>query len=81
MTNICSYYQAHVLVEKTWFIVGVFRNEDHIAFERTSDDRHDILEFFVPKDQEADFLTLIGMLQKRGYILSLEKLPNRLEAN
>ncbi len=76
----CSYYQARVRVEKTWFIVGVFRNEDHIAFERTLDGDHSILEFFVPVDQEQNFLQIIQSLQKRGYIYSCERLENRLIA-
>jgi len=73
----CSYYQARVLKEKTWFVVGMFRNEDHVAFERTMDGRPEILEFFVPESQETEFLWLMQALQKRGYVLGLEKLKNR----
>ena len=73
----CLYYQAQVNIEKTWFVVGIFRNEDHIAFERTLDNDHSILEFFVPPDQESDFLKIIKALKNRGYLFSCEKLDNR----
>ena len=77
----CAYYQALVDRQKTWFVVGVMRNEDHVAFERTLERQSEILEFFVPHDQEQAFLTLMEMLKKSGCVFSLKKQPNRYERN
>lgn len=75
----CEYYQARVKRETTWFVVGCFRNEDHIAFERTLDKQSEILEFFVPKGQEFFFLDLMSYMKRKGYVLQLEKHANRME--
>lgn len=75
----CEYYQARVNVRRTWFIGGVFRNEDNIVFERTLDNTNDILEFFVPSGCEEEFLFLIDYLIKNKYVYSCKKLPNRLQ--
>jgi|WetSurMetagenome_2_1015567.scaffolds.fasta_scaffold1198522_2 hypothetical protein len=77
MKQCCSYYQAKVDKEKTWFVVGTFRNEDHVAFERAIEGQTEILEFFVPQDQEDYFLILIQRLKEMGYILWFEKKDNR----
>lgn len=74
----CQYYQAVVNVTKTWFIGGFFKSEDYVAFERTIDGTNNVIEFFVPVDQEEFFLELMGYLQRNGYIDTLEKMPNRL---
>lgn len=74
----CQYYQALVNVRKTWFIGGVFRNEDYVAFERTLEGTNDIIEFFVPGSQEEEFLFLMNYLIKEGYVYKLDKMPNRL---
>jgi len=73
----CSYYQAGLVVEKTWFVVGALRNEDHLAFERALENQTDILEFFVPVSQEACFVDLMQHFQSKGYITWLEKKTNR----
>ncbi len=73
-----EYYQAIVDVPYTWFVFGVFRNEDNLVFERTVEGSPNILEFFVTKDQEAEFLHVMDYLVKGGYILSVEKKVNRL---
>lgn len=75
----CQYYHVGVQKEKTWFIVGCFRNEDHVAFERTLAGNHDVLEFFVPKGQETFFLDMMGYMQEKGYVHWIEKKPNRME--
>lgn len=75
----CSYYQVGLPIEKIWFVVGVFRNEDHIAFERAMPNQPGVLEFFVPTGQEAAFVELIKILQSKAYVLWCEKKPNRLE--
>ncbi len=74
----CLYFQAKINVRMTWFIGGVFRNEDYVAFERTLSGSNDILEFFVPPAQEKTFLFLIDYLCRNGYVYSINRLPNRL---
>lgn len=73
----CEYYHARVNVRKTWFIGGVFRNEDNITFERTLPDTNEVLEFFVPAGQEEEFLFLMEYLKNNNYVYSYEKLQNR----
>lgn len=75
----CSYYQAHIPREKAWFLVAVFRSYEHLAFDRTIDKERSIFEFFVPVDLEHYFLELMHMLQQRGAVGELQKLPNRLK--
>ncbi len=75
----CLYYQATVQVTTTWFVIGSFRNEDHVAFERTPEGQNSVLEFFVPESQEATFLGVMGYMLDNGYVLKLEKLPNRYQ--
>lgn len=75
---LCEYYQAIVDVPNTWFVFGVIRSEDNLAFERTIEGNPSLLEFFVTKGQEAEFLDLMNYLINLGYILSIEKKPNRL---
>ena len=75
---LCEYYQAIVDVPYTWFVGGVFRNEDNLVFERTVDGRKDLLEFFVTKDQEPEFLDLINYLVTVGFVISFEKQTNRM---
>lgn len=74
----CQYYQALVNVPKTWFIGGIFRSQDYVAFERTLEGTNDIIEFFVPASQEESFLSLMEYLVKHGYVYKFEKMPNRL---
>ena len=75
----CQYYQAVVNVAKTWFIGGFFKSEDYVAFERTINGSSDVIEFFVPEDQEEFFLELMSCLQRNGYVDRFEKMPNRLQ--
>ncbi|MFH1832014.1 MAG: hypothetical protein ABH827_04425, partial [bacterium] len=75
----CQYYQAHILKSKAWFISGIFRNEENIAFLRALNNDSNIFEFFVPTESEPDFLKYMSYLLKHGYIFSLEKLPNRIQ--
>ena len=73
----CSYYQAKVKKDTTWFVTGTLRNEDHWVFDRTLDVENDLMEFFVARDFEEKFLDLAGYLLEEGYISNLEKLENR----
>lgn len=76
----CNYYLAKSIKEKTWFVVGCFRNEENLVFERTLDTTDSSLEFFVTPDLEAQFLKIMEYLQKNGYVLELKKLENRLKS-
>lgn len=76
----CNYYLAKSLKEKTWFVVGCFRNEENLVFERTLNTSDSSLEFFVTPDLEDQFLKIMEYLQKNGYILELKKLENRLKS-
>ena len=75
----CEYYQARVNVPFTWFIGGVFRNEDNLVFERTLGECADVLEFFVTKEQEAELVDLLEYLVSQGYVISFKKSQNRLQ--
>jgi hypothetical protein len=75
----CNYYLAKSCKEKTWFVVGCFRNEENLVFERTLDKTESLLEFFVTPECEEQFLKIMEYLQKTGYILELKKLENRLK--
>lgn len=75
----CEYYQAIVDVPYTWFVGGCLRNEDNLVFERTLEDRPELLEFFVTKEQEQEFLSIMNYFIKLGYVISFEKKDNRLK--
>jgi hypothetical protein len=75
----CNYYLAKSLKEKTWFVVGCFRNEENLVFERTLDTNNSTLEFFVTPELEEQFLKVMGYLQKNGYIIEIQKIENRLK--
>ncbi|MBD3231651.1 hypothetical protein GF322_03235 [Candidatus Dependentiae bacterium] len=75
---LCEYYQVKTQKVKTWFVVGCFRNEDNLAFERTLDLQNSILEFFVPPNYNDQFLNIINWLINKKYILNIKKMENRL---
>lgn len=74
----CEYYQALVNVRYTWFIGGIFRNDDALCFERTAEKNSEIIEFFVPACQEEEFLFVMQYLLDCNYVYRLEKKLNRL---
>ena len=74
----CQYYQVTTNKPKTWFVVGCFRSEENLVFERTLDKQKSILEFFVTPECEKRFLSVINYLKKHGYVLECEKRENRL---
>jgi hypothetical protein len=76
----CSYYQAHVVKEKCWFMAATLRSFEHIAFDRTLDPKKSIFEFFVPQGLEGSFLEIMAYYQQIGLITNLSKLPNRLSS-
>lgn len=73
-----EYYEVKTNRSKTWFVVGYFRSEDNLVFERTLDKKNSVLEFFVPKGYEEKFLRIIETLKKQGYVLDSQKKENRL---
>ena len=78
--NIYSeYYVADVLKEKTWFLSACMRGEENVALARALEGKKNVFEFFVPKDQEEDFLRVMEELKSRGVVLSLEKKENRIK--
>lgn len=73
----CKYYQAKVNVTTTWFVMGIFRAEDGVAFERTLEHAHEQLEFFVPHEYEERFIEIMNALQQQGHIITFSELANR----
>lgn len=73
----CSYYQATVNVSTTWFVTGIFRADECVAFERTIEHSNNLLEFFVPGGYEEQFVFIMNALTEQGYVHAFNKLPNR----
>jgi hypothetical protein len=76
--NLCLYYQAHVVPRECWYFVAIMRSFEHLCFDRTYNVEQSIFEFFVPADQQQDFLELMSYFQKRGIIQRFEQYENRL---
>ncbi len=74
----CHYYQATVARTTCCTFVSIMRSFDHLVFDRTCDCTHHIFEFFVPPDNETDFLTIMKIMQQHGWANNVCKLPNRL---
>ncbi len=74
----CSYYQAYVNQQQSWFVVAALKGYDHMSFDRTHDTPSSLFEFFVPQDMENVFLSVIKRLEKMGLITDLKKIENRL---
>lgn len=74
----CSYYQAYVDREHSWFVVAALKGYDHLSLDRTLDPQTSLFEFFVPSAQEELFLHVIDRLQEKKLLHDLQKLPNRL---
>jgi len=75
----CSYYQAHVERELSWFVTASLRSYEHVAFDRTLDPSTSLFEFFVPQSTEKYFLTIMDYFQSCGLVHNLQKLENRLQ--
>ena len=65
--------------KQTWFVLGIIRNEENVAFERSIDKAKGILEFYVPTECEPQFIRIINILKNDGYITNITKQRNRLE--
>jgi len=74
----CEYYQALIRKEDCWFLVGVLRSFEHVAFDRTLDKEKSLFEFFVPATTEPFFLQIMDYLKAEGIVSDLKKMPNRL---
>lgn len=78
MSFYCEYYQARFLKEKTWFVVGCLRAESNLVFDRATAEDPQVFEFFVPPHREMEFLAVMNIFEKKGYVFSLEKKLNRM---
>ena len=76
----CSYYHAQIVAKDLWFLTGCLRNAGSFTLERTIDKENSILEFFVPRDQEDEFVSFMEHFKQRGIVVWFEKKENRLEA-
>jgi len=74
----CLYYQAQVKKEFCWFLVGVLKSYEHMAFDRTIDKQKSIFEFYVPPKMQKYFEDLMAYFKKEGIITSIEQKENRL---
>lgn len=72
------YYQAQVKPETCWLFTGILRSYEHLVFDRTLDVAQSVFEFFVPPLNEAEFVELMRVLEKKGLVCDLTRLPNRL---
>lgn len=75
----CEYYQGILRRDKIWFVTGCLRNQDNVAFDRALEKKNNLFEFFVPTGYESDFLALMEFFSRKGYLISLEKKPNRIQ--
>lgn len=76
--SLCLYYQAKINLPLTWLFVAAIRSCEHMCFDRTIDVSQGTFEFFVPRDQEHDFLSFMQKMQQLSLVSGLQKLPNRL---
>ena len=74
----CLYYQAHVNRKLVWFLVGILKSYENMAFDRTIDKENSIFEFYVPEDMKSYFEHLMDYFIKEGIMSDLKTLPNRL---
>jgi 4-hydroxyphenylpyruvate dioxygenase-like putative hemolysin len=74
----CCYYQARLNRTKSWFLVAVLRSFEHLVFDRTLDKEESLFEFFVPNNNEPYFLEIMEYMQQQGFVLEVNKMPNRL---
>jgi len=74
----CLYYQAHVKKERCWFLVGILRSFEHLAFDRTIDKKNSTFEFYVPQNMKKYFEELMNYFLKEGVITYFEPMENRL---
>ena len=74
----CLYYQAIVSRPDAWFVVATLKTFDHLVLDRTIDVAKSLFEFFVPHQQNKQFLEVMRSFEARGMVTNLCQLPNRL---
>lgn len=76
----CSYYQTHIDKKHHLFLVGALKFYEHMCFDRTIDAESGLFEFFVPQDQEAQFLKIMERMKEKNIVTDLKKMDNRLSS-
>jgi len=79
MNQYCLYYQAHVPPKQCGIFVALMRSFEHVCFDRTFDVATSIFEFFVPADQQDEFLEFMQFCTNKNLIAQFKGLPNRLK--
>lgn len=80
----CLYYQAEIVINKVWFLTSILKSFEHLCFDRTLIKKVEyanditVFEFFVPADQEAHFIELLGYFCQNGIVKGYKKQVNRL---
>lgn len=74
----CSYFQAHVVPSRCWFVLATLKSFEHLAFDRTIDVTNSVVEFFVPSSGEQCFLEVMHYFEQEGWVKNVQKLENRL---
>ena len=72
------YFQAHVPPASCFFVIGLLKSYEHIAFARTFDVDQSIVEFFVTLETKAIFLSIMEEFSRHNLLFNLKELPNRL---
>ena len=75
----CQYFQANLLREKIWFVVGALKSQENLCFDRALDKQTNLFEFFVPIKCVPEFLRCMHYFQDLGYLFNLEQKTNRVQ--
>ena len=73
------YFQATLLRDKIWFVVGALKSQENLCFDRALDKQKNLFEFFVPQARLAEFLACMKYFEVQGYLCNLEQKPNRVQ--
>lgn len=74
----CHYFQATLLREKIWFVVGALKSQENLCFDRALEKQTNLFEFFVPTECVPEFLRCMRYFQEQGFVFNLEQKPNRV---
>ena len=77
-TQYSLYFQANLLREKIWFVVGALKSQENLCFDRALDKQENLFEFFVPEARLTEFLQCMAYFEKQGYLFNLQQKPNRV---
>jgi hypothetical protein len=78
----CFYYQARIKRSHIGFITAVIKSFEHLCFDRTvckEDEDIQVLEFFVPQDNNDTFCDIFNYFVSCECLLSYEQHSNRLK--